>query len=105
VILAADSTTSTGWTAANTVALIVAAIAFAGVVVGVLQKWSTDRREQWWNRTQWALEQLEKGEEARTCALLVLASQLDSKQATEDDRSLMDDISSIVLSEADGDLA
>jgi hypothetical protein len=36
-ISAADATTSTGRSAANTAALIVEAIAFAGVVAGVLQ--------------------------------------------------------------------
>jgi hypothetical protein len=83
-----------------TAALIVAAVAFLGVRLGVAQKWRSDRREHWWSRTQWALEQLSLGEERRIIELLVLASQLTSSIAADDDRALVFGIASMVR---DGD--
>ena len=76
---------------------VVGCIAFGGVVLGVAQKWRSDRREHWWKRTQWALEQLEKGPEARTLGLIVLERQLDSRLANEEDFRMANDIADIVL--------
>lgn len=40
----------------NTAAIVVAVIAFVAAVWGVLQKWHTDRRDQWWKRVQWGFD-------------------------------------------------
>lgn len=91
-----------GWTAQAIVTLLVGIVAFAVAVIGVGQKWRADRRDHWWNRTQWALGELSKGEEARTIAIEVLSSQLDSRLVTARDEELLDRVMDVVLAEYPG---
>src|SRR5689334_11290633 len=79
--------------------LIIGVLAFVGAAVGVGQKWRADRREHWWARTQWGLEQLSFGEDARTIGLVLLARQLDSHLATREDAEMLQQVGELVLEE------
>jgi hypothetical protein len=81
------------------VGLIVGSLAFIAAVLGVAQKWRADRREQWWSRTQWALDQLAGDEDARTVGLLVLGHQADSRLADEEDWKMLDAVADLILTE------
>ena len=73
-----------------------------GVVLGVWQKWRADRRDQWWKRTQWAMERLDASEEARTIALVMLWRLADSRLASREDQRMLDDVADVVLTDYDG---
>jgi hypothetical protein len=77
----------------------VGGLAFLAAAIGVAQKWRNDRRESWWDRTEWALAQLEGTEQARTVALLVLAELVTSKLATKEEAHMLEQIGLAVLNE------
>lgn len=55
---------------------VAAFVVLAGTAVTVRQRYRTDRRDQWWHRTRWALDLLVSGDEDRVyLALLVLEQQ------------------------------
>ena len=101
---AVAGSTGSGWTAANIVALVVGVVAFVGVVLGVRQRWRADRRDQWWKRTQWAIERLGEGGEARIIGLVILWRLVDSRLATGDDQRMLEDVADVDLSNYDGSL-
>jgi hypothetical protein len=96
-LVAVGPTVQGGWTAQAIVTLFVGIVA----ILGVGQKWRADRRDHWWNRTQWALGQLRNGEEARTIAIEILDSQVDSRLATAADEDLLDRVMDLVLDDYD----
>jgi hypothetical protein len=93
----------TGWTAAATASIVVAGITFAGVGIGIWQKWLDDRRQAWWSRAQWALEQLQPPDqtvpasnvqERRKVALDTIAYLAKSKLATDEEAEFFAKIAS-----------
>lgn len=69
-----------------TAVLIAAVIAFGGLAFQLWQKYDDDRRQRWWDRTQWALSQLNGTSRERELGILLINRLLASKLATDDDR-------------------
>ncbi|MFI7588343.1 hypothetical protein ACIB24_14840 [Spongisporangium articulatum] len=82
--------------------LTAAIIALLGVGATVRQKSKTDRREQWWKRAEWSLDQIFHTDEARQrvgfAVLLVLA---DSRLATSEEFALLDAAADVVIDSAE----
>lgn len=83
------------------IGLIVAGIALVGTAATVIQKRWADRREAWWGRTQWALEQIfaDQGSDdtQRTVGILMLDTLQHSVLATSDDRDMIEQIADVLL--------
>lgn len=63
-----------------------ALLVLIGAAITVRQRYQADRRDQWWKRTQWALELLLTGEEdSIVIALDVLTMQVQAKVADKED--------------------
>lgn len=86
------------WSFSNWATVIAATIAFlaaaAGVIattMGVLQKWHSDRRDQWWKRVQWALEKSDETKDPiLAAASLKLMEALQTHQlAHADDKAML----------------
>src|SRR4051794_14757122 len=80
-------------------AILVGGLAFLGAAIGIAQKWRHDRREAWWDRTQWALSQLSGTDEARTVALVVLSALVGSRLATAEDAAMLEQVGFAILEE------
>jgi bisphosphoglycerate-independent phosphoglycerate mutase (AlkP superfamily) len=81
------------------VALIVAAIALIGTAITVIQKRYTDRRDAWWDRTQWALKCVVTNQDdvKRTVGLTMLEALQSSSMAADHDRKMIEDVADAVL--------
>lgn len=76
-----------------TVTAIGAVLVLVGAGVTVRQRYQADRRDQWWRRTQWALELLLSGDEdSIVLGLEVLTQQVKAKVADKEDASLIADV-------------
>jgi bisphosphoglycerate-independent phosphoglycerate mutase (AlkP superfamily) len=59
----------------------------------VLQRYRADRRDQWWKRTQWALDLVVSGEEdAVVLGLQVLEQQVAARTADAEDASFIAEV-------------
>lgn len=64
-----------------------------GAGVTVFQRYRADRKEQWWKRTQWALELILRPEEdANVLGLDVLTQQVTAKVADREDAAVVRDV-------------
>ena len=80
-------------------------IALLAAIVAALVAWRTylhrraqDRKDEWWRRTQWALDQALNGDDtALDVALRLLRHQADSPLAGEEEQLIMDAVSAGVL--------
>jgi len=82
------------------VALMVAVVALLGTGVTVIQKRFADRRDAWWNRTQWALERIIAGQDDDTQAAIgfVVLNELQaSRLATEEERDMLEAVADVAL--------
>lgn len=84
---------------ATEVALIVAGVALVGTAITVVQKRYTDRRDAWWDRTQWALKCVVASQDdvKRTVGLAMLAALQSSHLAADSDRRMIEDVADAVL--------
>lgn len=76
-----------------TATLVSAALVLLGAGMTIRQRRRADRKEQWWSRTQWALDLLVSGRSER--ALLgaqVLAHQVQWPTADDEDAALVRDV-------------
>lgn len=86
-------------TAGSAIVVLVA----AGITVR--QKNRSDRKDQWWKRTQWAMDlTLGDDEEARVLGFAVLEQQIESTLADQEDVKLLElPILGVALPEEDDD--
>lgn len=73
---------------------LVAAVALIMGAVTVRQKASADRRDQWWKRTQWAIDQAldERGEDHRVVGLNALDVLSRSRLAGSEELELLESL-------------
>lgn len=72
---------------------VAAFVVLAGTAFTVRQRYRADRREQWWGRTQWALDLLVSGEQDRVyLALLVLEQQIAVRVVDADDTAFIAEV-------------
>ena len=70
-----------------------AALVLAAAAATVRQRDRADRKEQWWKRTQWALELvLRPDQDAQVLGLEVLAQQIRAKVADREDAAVVADV-------------
>ncbi|TKV56847.1 hypothetical protein FDO65_18565 [Nakamurella flava] len=80
---------------------LVAAVALLVGVLTVRQKSVSDRRAQWWERVQWAVEQtLHESEERRLIGVVVLTELIDTDQPTRDEVRIIDALADVLLAES-----
>jgi hypothetical protein len=83
------------------VALMVAVVALLGTAVTVIQKRFADRRDAWWNRTQWALERIIAGQEdddtQAAIGFVVLNGLQASRLATKEERDMLEAVADVAL--------
>jgi hypothetical protein len=82
--------------AASSVALIAGLLALIGVVAQLHQKDRADRetardarREAWWARVEWCLEQVLVGGESRVVGLLMISVLVRSDLASDEDKVML----------------
>ena len=67
-----------------------ALLVLAAALLTVRQRDRADRKDQWWKRTQWALDLVLTGDEhARVLGMSVLQQQVESTLADEEDLELL----------------
>ncbi len=72
---------------------VAAFVVLAGTAFTVRQRYRADRRDQWWGRTQWALDLLISGDQDRVyLALLVLEQQSAVRVIDEDDTAFVAEV-------------
>ncbi len=72
---------------------VAAVVVLAGTAVTVRQRYRADRREQWWGRTQWALDLLVSGDQDQVyLALLVLEQQSGVRVVDADDTAFIGEV-------------
>lgn len=73
-----------------TVTAVAALVVLTGAVVTVLQRRRADRKEQWWKRTQWALDPVRSDDDySQVLGANVLAQQARSRDADREDARLL----------------
>ncbi len=73
-----------------TVTAAAALVVLTGAVVAVLQRRRADRKEQWWKRTQWALDLVRSDDDySQVLGANVLAQQARSRDADREDARLL----------------
>lgn len=71
--------------------MLAAIVAGTIAVMAILQKKTADNRAEWWRRSQWMMERILTGNnDEKTIGLLMLAHQVKSKLATDEDIQLFD---------------
>ncbi|MGY1631878.1 hypothetical protein ACI784_09260 [Geodermatophilus sp. SYSU D01186] len=90
-LLAADARGAADWGALATA--FGAAVALLVGVVTVLQKTQADRRAEWWNRAQWAVDHaVSTRDEEAEIGLISMTHLIESPAATDDDVRFMRDV-------------
>ena len=69
------------------VTAVAAVLVLLGAAITVRQRYRADRKDQWWKRTQWALElMLDRDEDRQLLGLQVLDQQTGARVADGEDR-------------------
>ncbi len=82
--------------------LAVAGLVLLGSLAAVYQKLKADNRDQWWKRTQWALDKvLTPAEEqaSKVVGYAVLMALIESRMAGRDEKDMLFEITAIDLEE------